>query len=46
MTVTYGPPRLNRVGSLHALTLTLEEGPNAGAGSFQAAYGNAICGTS
>jgi hypothetical protein len=46
MTVTYAPPRLNRVGPLHELTLTHEEGSKAGAGSFQAAYGNSICGTS
>jgi hypothetical protein len=45
MTVTYEPPRLNRAGSLHALTLTHEEGSNANVGSFQAAHGNPICGT-
>jgi hypothetical protein len=45
MTVTYGPPCLNRVGSLDALTLTHEDGSNAGVGSFQAMYGNPVCGT-
>jgi hypothetical protein len=27
VTVTYEPPRLNRVGSVHALTLTREDRP-------------------
>jgi hypothetical protein len=45
MTVTYESPRLNRIGSLHSLTLTHEEGSNADAGSSQAAHGNPICGT-
>lgn len=44
MTVTYEPPRLNRIGSPHALTLTRREGSNADVGSFQAAYGNLFCG--
>jgi len=43
MTVTYEPPRLNRIGSLHALTLTRREGSIADVGSSQAAYGNLIC---
>jgi hypothetical protein len=46
MIVTYEPPGLNRVGLLHAPTLTREEGPNADAGSFRAAHGNPICATS
>jgi hypothetical protein len=46
MTVTYEPPRLNRIGLLHALTLAHEEGSNVDVGSFQAAHGNPICGTS
>jgi len=46
MIVTYEPPRLNRVGSLHPLTLTREDAPNVDAGSFQAARGNPICATS
>ena len=45
MTVTYEPPRLNRIGSLHSLALTHEEGSNADVGSSQAARGNPICGT-
>jgi hypothetical protein len=40
MTVTYQPPRLNRIGSVHALTLTYQEGSNPDVGSFQAAHGN------
>ena len=43
MTVTYEPPRLNWIGSPHALTLTHQEGSSADVGSFQAAYGNLIC---
>jgi hypothetical protein len=46
MTVTCEPPRLNRIGPPHALTLIHEEASNADAGSFQAAYGNPICATS
>jgi hypothetical protein len=46
MTVRYEPPRLNRVGSPHALTLIHEEASNADAGSFQAAHSNPICATS
>jgi hypothetical protein len=45
MIVTYEPPGLNGVGSLHALTLTRKEGPNVDVGSFQAAHGNPICAT-
>jgi len=45
MTVTYEPPRLNRIGSPHALALTHQEGSNADVGSSQAAHGNPICGT-
>ena len=45
MTVTYGSPRLNRIGSPHSLTLTHEEGSNADVGSSQAAPGNPIGGT-
>jgi hypothetical protein len=45
MTVTYEPPRLNRIGSPQALTLTPQEGPTADVGRFQAAHGNPICGT-
>jgi hypothetical protein len=44
MTVTYESPRLNRIGSLHALALTHEERANADTGSSQAAHGNPICG--
>ena len=44
MTVTYESPRLNRIGSLHSLALTHEEGSNADAGSSQAAHGNPIWG--
>ncbi len=43
MTVTYEPPRLNWIGSPHALMLTHQEGSSADVGSFQAAYGNLIC---
>jgi len=43
MTVTYEPPRLNRIGSPHALALTHQEGSNADVGSSQEAYGNLIC---
>lgn len=43
MTVTYEPPRPNRIGSPHALTLTRQEGSSAHAGSFRAACGNHIC---
>lgn len=43
MTVTYEPPRLNRIGSPHALTLTPQKGPSADIGSSQAACGNRIC---
>ena len=39
-------PRLERIGSLHVLTLTHGEGSNADVGSFQAAHGNPICATS
>jgi len=46
MTVTHEPPRLNRIGSVHALTLTHEEGSNADVGSFQAAQGDRIWATS
>jgi hypothetical protein len=46
MTVTYEPPRLNRIGSPHALTLTHREGSNADVGSFHAAYGDLIGDTS
>jgi hypothetical protein len=45
MTVTYESLRLNRTGSPHTLTLTRREGSNVNIGSFQAAYGNLICGT-
>lgn len=45
MTVTYKPPRRNRIGSPHALMLTHQEGSNAGVGGFQAGYGNLICDT-
>ena len=45
MTVTYEQPRLNWIGSPHALILTRQEGSNAGVGSFQAAYGDLICDT-
>jgi hypothetical protein len=45
MTVTYQPPGLDRIGSPRALTLTHEEGSNADAGRFPAAYGNLICDT-
>lgn len=40
MTVTYEPPRLNRIGSPHALALTHKEGSNADVGSSPAAHGN------
>jgi hypothetical protein len=43
MTATYEPPGLKGIGSLHAVTLAHEEGPNAGVGSFQAPHGNPIC---
>jgi hypothetical protein len=43
MTVTYEPPRLNRIGSPHALTLTHQEGWSADIGSSPAVYGNLIC---
>jgi hypothetical protein len=39
MTVTYEPPRLNRIGSLHPLASTHEEGSNADVGSSKAAHG-------
>jgi hypothetical protein len=45
MTVTYEPPRLNRIGSPRTLTLTHREGSDADVGSFQAAHGNLICDT-
>ena len=45
MTVTYEPPRLNWIGSPHALMLTRPEGYNADVGSFQAAFGNLISDT-
>jgi hypothetical protein len=45
MTVTNEPPRLNRTGSPHALTLTHQEGPNADVGSSRAAHGDLIRGT-
>lgn len=45
MTVTYEPPRLNRIGSPHSLALTHEEGSNADVDSFQAAHVNPFCGT-
>lgn len=45
MTVTYEPPRLNRVGSLHMRTFTHEEGSNADVRSSQAAHGNLISDT-
>jgi hypothetical protein len=45
MTVRYEPPRLNRIGSPRALTLTHREGSDADVGSFQAAHGNLICDT-
>ncbi len=44
MTVTHEPPRPNRTGSPHALTLTHQVGPNADVGSSQAAHGNPIYG--
>lgn len=44
--VTYEPPGLNRVGSLHPLTLTREDGSNVYVGRFQTARGNPICATS
>jgi hypothetical protein len=46
MTLTYALPLLHGAGSLHALTLTHEEGRNTGADSFQATYGSLICATS
>lgn len=49
MTVTYEPPRLNKVGSLHALTLTSthEDGPpDADVGRFPALPDNPISATS
>jgi hypothetical protein len=46
MTVTYESPRLNRIGSLHSLTLTHAEGSNSDVGSFQTANGNPVCATS
>jgi hypothetical protein len=39
MTVTYEPPRLNRIGSLHSSALTHEEGSNADVSSSPAAHG-------
>jgi hypothetical protein len=45
MTVMYESPRLNRIGSLHSLTLTHQEGSNADVGSSQAAHANPNCGT-
>jgi hypothetical protein len=39
MTVTHESPRLNRIGSLHSLALTHEEGLNVDVGSSQAAHG-------
>jgi hypothetical protein len=41
--VTYEPPRLNRIGSLHALTLTREAGPDADVGCCQALRDNRSC---
>ena len=46
MIVAYEPPGLNRVGSLHPLTLTRENAPKVDVGSFQEARGNRICATS
>jgi hypothetical protein len=40
--MTYQPPHLNRIGSLHAETLTHEEGSNADISSFPAARDNPI----
>jgi hypothetical protein len=46
MTVKLEPPRLNRIGSLHALTLTREERPNAVVGDIPALPVNPISATS
>jgi hypothetical protein len=43
MTVTNEPPRLNKIGSPHTLTLTHQAGSKADVGSFRAACGNLIC---
>lgn len=43
MIVAFEPPGLNRVGSLHPLTLTREDARNVDVGTFQAARGNSIC---
>jgi hypothetical protein len=45
MNVMYEPPRLNGIGSSHALTLPPKQGSGADVGSLQAAYGNLICDT-
>lgn len=45
MTVTYETPRMTKVGSLHALALTDEDGSNLDADRFQAPYGSAMCAT-
>jgi hypothetical protein len=45
MTVTYEPPRLNRIGSPQVLMLTPQGGSTTDVGRFQAAHGNPICGT-
>jgi hypothetical protein len=46
MTVKLEPPRLKRIGSLHALTLTREERPNAVVGDIPALPVNPISATS
>lgn len=47
VTVTFEPPRLKRIGSLHALRLTHEDGPpDADVGSRPALPGNPITVTS
>ena len=47
VTVTYQPPRLNRVGSLHVLTLTHEDAPpDADVGGIPALPDNPISATS
>ena len=46
MTVTYESPRVNKVGSLHAMTLTHEDGPlDADVGGIPALPDNPISAT-
>jgi hypothetical protein len=45
MTVMYQPPRLKRIGSLHTLPLTHEEGSDAGVGGIPALYGSPVSDT-